>query len=207
MPTFVPGTGALGLEADLHQVSSTNGCAANENIDISLWTEWNYSYAFSPEFNAPFNMGFFYGQGCPGYLTVLVNFYADPYNDNMASWGLYYKTGTTGTETLIDNLASGRGAYDDCLEYNVSISTKGGLGQSGNTVYVGIRAIGKAATPAYYDAQLSPACPNTLNFDYGGTYDYPGACPGVISDFLESAVSMKVGITVAVDKSGYVSTC
>lgn len=207
MPIFVPSSGALGLEANINYVTAVNDCAYNIGTNISLWDEWNISYAFSPEFNAPFNMGFFYGQGCPGLLTVVLNFYADPYSDNPADWGLYYKIGNTGTETLIDNLASGRATYDDCVEYNVSVSTKGGVGQSGNTVYVGVRKIGKTATPAYYDAIFGTVCPDSLNFDFGGTYDYPGACPGVYSDFIESAAYSKVAITVAVGKLGLISTC
>lgn len=208
MATFVPGSGALGLQANLYQVAFDNGCSEFASNNVSLWEQWNISYAFSPEFNAPYNMGFFYGQGCPAILAVQVNFYADPYNDNMASWGVYYKVGTTGTETLIDNLSVNRATYDDCVEFDVTLSTKGGVGQSGNTVYVGIRAIGKAATPAYYDAIVGgTGCPNTLNNDYGGTYDYPGSCPGQYSDFVESTVNTKVAITVAVNKSGFVSTC
>lgn len=215
MPTFLAGSGPLYLGdtnynlSSLIYVVSDNGCAIDDfSGGVSLYHQWNINYAFSPDFGAPYNMGFFYGQGCPGILDVGVNFYADPYNENFADWGVYYKTGTTGTETLIDNLASGRATYDDCVQYTNTVSTKAGLGQSGNTVYVGIRKIGKAATPAYYDAISGGlGCPNTLNYDYGGTYDYPGSCPGQYSDFLESSTSYKVRITVAVDKSGYVVTC
>lgn len=208
MPTFVPGTGALGLVANINQVAYDNGCATNYITNYSLYDAWNSDYAFSPEFNAPYNMGFFYGQGCYGTLEVAVNFYVDPYNDNFASWGVYYKVGTTGTETFLDSLATDRANYNDCLYFYAYISTKGGIGQSGNTVYVGVRAVGKAATPAVFDAiPGGQGCPNTLNNEYGGTYDYPGVCPGPYSDFLESSIVMKVAITVAVTKSGYVQTC
>lgn len=215
MPSFVGGSGALYLgdinynPNGIYYIAADGGCA-NDDISsgVSLYNQWNINYAFSPEFNAPYNMGFFYGQGCPGILQANVNFYADPYNENFADWGVYYKVGTTGTETLIDNLASSRATYDECVESVITVSTKAGLGQSGNTVYVGIRKIGKAATPANYDAVLGGGgCPNTLNYDYGGTYDYPGSCPGQYSDFLESGISMKFSITVAVNKSGYVVTC
>jgi len=214
MATFLAGSGPLFLGdpylnySSIYYVASENSCLYDDTSGgFSLYHQWNTNYAFSPEFNAPYNMGFFYGQGCPGTIQADVNFYVDPYNENFADWGLYFKVGTTGTETLIENLGYNRSSYDECVRYIFPVSTKGGLGQSGNTVYVGIRKIGKAATPAYYDAVGVTYCPGSLNYDYGGTYDYPGSCPGQYSDFLESSFAMKFGITVAVDKSGYVVTC
>jgi len=212
MPSFIAGSGPLSLGdsnynlSSIYYVAVENGCAIDQPNGVSLYDQWNETYRFSPEFNAPYNMGFFYDQGCAGTLVILVNFYADPYSDNPANWGVYYKVGTTGTETLIDTLA-GRATYDECTEYRAYVSTKGGLGQSGNTVYVGIRRIGKSATPAYYDAAAGTECPNTNNNDYGGTYDYPGTCPDQYSDFLESSFSVKAALTVDVDKSGYIVTC
>lgn len=207
MATFVPGSGALGLYDTLWQVAFNNGCAKVQD-EYSLETLWNQSYAFSPEFNAPYNMGFFYGAGCPALLGVYANFYADPYNENFADWGVYFKVGTTGTETFMESLGYDRSGYDECVLIGgqFSISTKGGLGQSGNTVYVGVRKIGKVATPAYYDADSGNACPNTANNTYGGTYDYPGSCVQ-FSTLVESTDEVVISITVAVDKNGYVQTC
>jgi len=206
MPTFVPGSGALSLYADIWQVGNDNGCAKVLD-EYPLETMWNQIYMFSPEFNAPYNMGFFYGAGCPAELTVFANFYADPYNDNPADWGVYYKVGNTGTELFIESLGYARSSYDECVVMpNYFISTKGGLGQSGNTVYVGVRKIGKVATPAVYDADMGDACPNSLNLTYGGTYDYPGSCVQFSAN-VESADAVQISITVAVDKNGTVKTC
>lgn len=203
MPSFVPGSGALSLRDNINSVAAANGC--NNYIDYSIWGEWNNNYAFEPDFTAPYNMGFFYGAGCPAYLHVSIDFYADPYNDNIGSWGVYYKVGTTGTETFISSLSVDRVYYYECITYIVTIPTKSGIGQSGNDVYVGIRNQGKGATPAEFFGEISNPCPGDVAPGYCcGTYDY-GGYP--LSGFMESAVTTTYGITVRVDKSGYVVTC
>ncbi len=207
MATFVPGTGALGLQANINTIAFDNGCSNySTTTGYSLYQEWNLNYIFAPEFNAPYNMGFFYGQGCPGNLRININFYADPYNESLASYGLYVKVGTTGTEYLIATLDA-FGTRCDTTDAN--FSTKGGIGQSGNTVYVGVRFSGKSATPIQYDAVEYAGfdnCPDTNNGDWCGTYDYPGS-GAAFGVNVYSALITYMGMTVNVDKNGYFVTC
>lgn len=202
MPTFVPGTGALSLRNDIKTIAVNNGCSEGVYTDISLYDMDINAYQMG---STPSGMGEFYGQGCPAILDVYANFYADPYSDSPASWGIWYKVGTTGTETLI---CSGDqiGISPTCTgAFTVNIATKDGIGQSGNDIYVGVRTQGKSVLSGYYDAQGSGGCPDTNNGTYIGTYDY--ACGAVYNAIGTSGAIMSVFITISVDKAGYVIAC
>lgn len=202
MPTFVPGTGALSLRNDIKTIAVNNGCSEGVYTDISLSDMDLNAYRMG---STPSGMGEFYGQGCPAIIEVYANFYADPYSDNPASWGIWYKVGTTGTETLI---CSGDqiGINPTCTgPFTVYIATKDGIGQSGNDVWVGVRTQGKSVLSGYYDAQDTGGCPNTSPGFYIGTYDY--ACADVYKLSGTSGAVTTFYITISVDKAGYVIAC
>jgi len=203
MATFIGGSGAVGLGNDIGGIAVDNGCyELARGSQVSMWEMWNLVYYFGTDFSSPYNFGFFYGQGCPGLIVASLNFYVDPYNESTAAYGYYY-TPYGNTETLIATLDN---YGTTCSSTTVRVNTKF-LGQGGNDVFLGIRKTGSPYTGVQYDRD-QPGCPDTNNGDYGGTYDYPGSCPGQFIFYgLQSATSNSAGLTANVDKSGYFVTC
>ena len=205
MTSFIPGSGAIGLGTDIGGVAQDNGCyEGSRGVQTSMWEMWNLVYYMGVDYGAPYNFGFFYGQGCPGLLSTYLNFYTDPYNESLASWGVYQKA-TGASEQIIQSLDA---AGLSCTQLGANYFNTKIIGQSGNTVTVGVRSSTKSPQSAVYDGNTSAeACPNTRDGTYGGTADYPSYCSGQLTVFMESQVNSKVSITVDVNKSGYITTC
>jgi hypothetical protein len=205
MPTFIGGSGAIALGNDIGGVAQDNGCyEGSRGVQVSMWEMWNLTYYMGLDFTSPYNFGFFYGQGCPGYLSAYLNFYTDPYNESLATWGLYQKANGA-SEQVIQTLDS---AGLTCTLLGSQAYNTKTLGQSGNTVTVGVRSATKSPASAQYDGDNSAAgCPDTNYDSYGGTADYPSSCPGQLTATVNSSSTSYVSITVNVDKSGYFVTC
>jgi len=206
MATFIGGSGAIGLGNDIGGIAQDNGCyEGSRGVQVSMWEAWNLVYYFGLDFTSPYNFGFFYGQGCPGVFTTHLNFYTDPYNESLASWGVYQKQ-TGNSEQVIATLDS---AGLLCTEMGSTFVNTKFTGQTSNTVTVGVRSATKSPASAVYDANTGTnVCPDTRDGTYGGTADYPSACAGQVTVSVSSAVvNTKVAITVDVNKSGFITTC
>jgi hypothetical protein len=128
-------------------------------------------------------------------ITLYYNFNINPSSETLANWGLYYSVGT-GNDNLITTLDTG----NTCA----TAFTSGNM-PSGSTVYFGVKATGKAATPVHYDVSIS-TCPNTTDLTYCGTYDTRfGQDPGPYSFNIGS--SRTFYMTIAVNKTGFFITC
>jgi len=205
MATFIGGSGAIGLGNDIGGIAQDNGCYENaRGSQVSMWEMWELVYYMGVDYASPYNFGFFYGQGCPGYLYAYLNFYTDPYNESLASWGLYQKA-IGASEQIIQSLDN---AGLTCNLLGSQVYNTKTLGQDGNDVTVGVRSATKSPQSAEYDGSNDAAsCPDSNNGNYGGTADYPSFCLDQLKSGVTSANSSYVSITVNVNKSGYFVTC
>ena len=201
MATFIGGIGEIGLGYDIGGIAQDNGCfEGTRGVQVSMWEQWNLVYYMFPYYNAPYNFGFFYGQGCPAQLRSYLNFYADPYSEDTGAFSYFY---SIGTDYEIDALSN----YNQvCNQGPVTYIPTKNVGQSTATVYMGVRSTAKSPASVNYDADTI-TCPDTANNTYGGTLDYPSSCAGQATVSVSSATVSDIFLTVAVNKSGFFVTC